>query len=402
MLLVAPPTRPAARAGAAMRALLALLLVAAPALAGDPQVKEGPWNKRDVPKGWVTCETEHFQVQSQIGEDVAVKLGAHLESMLDLYAEFLPTRRKLETSFVLKIFEAKKGMTDYAGMKPDTTVVAYYRQDTRELVGYDCGFILGKRTIPAALRLRPSTGDDLTDQDRMRINALLDAATDAYFFDLARVLSHEGWHQYFHFYTVSWVSMPSWLDEGLGDYFFMVHRDEKADGTVDYRLGDMNTHRLRSIRRGLEDGKAVTFEKLMDFEQADYYSNPGVFYAQGWSMVQFLMQSPDPARRELIPRLIKDFKDTKNFRKSTDKVFKKLDLAALDQEWIGWLLTQPLDDPLLTLAREFGDRLKPEGLEGETRLIDVYKWYLEPPTYPGGPPVAVPAAGGTGPTGEGG
>jgi len=390
----ASPARPGGPPLSPVRTAAALLLLSAAALAGDAKVKEGAWNKRDVPKGWVTCETEHYQVQSQIGEELAQKLGAHLEAMLTLYAEFIPTRRKMETSFVLKVFQDKKGFCDYAGLKPDTGVVAYYRQDTRELVGYDCGFIFGKRTIPAALQLKPSTGDGLTDQDRVRITELLEATTDAYFFDLVRVLSHEGWHQYFHFYTVSWVPMPSWLDEGLGDYFFMVHREEKPDGQVEYRLGDMNSHRLRSIRRGLEDGKAVTFEKLMDFVQADYYSNPGVFYAQGWSMVQFLMQSPDPARRELIPRLIKDFKDSKNFVKSTDKIFKKQDLAALDQEWIGWLLTLPLSDPLLTLAREFGDRLKPEGLQGEQRLIDVYKWYLEHPDFPGGSTITAPAAQG--------
>jgi len=124
-------------------------------------------------------------------------------------------------------------------------------------------------------------------------------------------------------------------------------------------MADSNKIMLATLQVPLRDMSNAHMAQGMDFVQADYYSNPGVFYAQGWSMVQFLMQSPDPARRELIPRLIKDFKDSKNFVKSTDKIFKKQDLAALDQEWIGWLLTLPLSDPLLTLAREFGDRLKP-------------------------------------------
>jgi hypothetical protein len=177
--------------------------------------------------------------------------------------------------------------------------------------------------------------------------------------------------------------MPSWLDEGLGDWFFMAVRDEQTGEEHGYRLGDMNWHRLRSVRRALEDGLTVTFDKLMDFKQADYYANPGVFYAQGWSMVHFLLKSDDERRRALIPKLLKDFKDTKNFVKSTDKVFKGLDLDELDKEWIGWLLQQPFDDPLLDAAREFGAKVLAEDLEGEARLIKAYGWYLDHPEFPG-------------------
>jgi hypothetical protein len=117
-------------------------------------------------------------------------------------------------------------------------------------------------------------------------------------------------------------------------------------------------------------------------------------------MVQFLLEHKDPDYRALIPKLIKDFKDTKNFVKSTDKVFKGEDYDKLDRDWIGWMLSQPADDPLLTLAREFGDRLKPEAIEGDSRLIDAYKWYLEHPDYPSGPAGTPPAI--PGPAAQGG
>ena len=385
-MLRGAPTQARPAALTLVGAALALLLLAGPARADGDRIQEGHWNKRDVPKGWSVAETEHFQVQSEIGEDLALRLGQHLERMLKLYEDFLPTRRKLET-FVLKVFKDKKGFCDYSGFKLDTGTVAYYNQSGKELVGYDCGFVFGERTIPPALKLKPSTGTELSGKDIERIVDLLDDTTDTYTFDLVRVLSHEGWHQYFHFFTVSWVSMPSWLDEGLGDYFFMATDDASA-GEHGLRIGDMNWHRLRRLRRALEDGETATFEALMDFEQQDYYSNPGVYYAQGWSMVQFLMQHPDPEYRELIPKLIKDFKDSKNFKKSTDKVFRKHDLASVEHEWIGWLLQQPIEDPLLTLAREYGARVKPEDLEGEARLVDVYKWYLKHPGYPGSPGAA--------------
>ncbi|MBM3985805.1 MAG: DUF1570 domain-containing protein [Planctomycetes bacterium] len=364
-------------------ALLASLLLAPLAAAADDEpVKSGPWNKRDIPAGWAVVETEHYQVQSQIGKETALRLGEHLEAMLEVYADFLPTRRKLET-FVLKVFSDKAGFCEYSGFKPDTGTVAYYNQADKELVGYDCGYVFGQRTTPPLLHLTDAATARLTANEVARLDELFDLATSAYTFDLARVLSHEGWHQYFHFYTVSWVDMPSWLDEGLGDWFFMAARDGQAGTEHGYRLGDMNWHRLRSVRRALEDGLTVTFERLMDFKQADYYANPGVFYAQGWSMVHFLLKSDDARRRELIPRLLKDFKDTKNFVKSTDKVFKGLDLAELDKEWIGWLLLQPVDDPLLDAARQFGAKVPVPDLKGEARLIKAYAWYLDHPEFPG-------------------
>lgn len=363
---------------------LALLLLAPlAAAAGDERVKPGPWNKRDIPDGWSVIETEHYQVQSQIGKDAAQRLGEHLEDMRKVYADFLPTRRRPET-FVLKVFSTKAGFCTYSDLKIDTGTVAYYNWAKKELVGYDCGFVFGVRTTPPLLHVADEAAARLSGTELARLEELFDRATSAYTMDLARVLSHEGWHQWFHFYNVSKVDMPSWLDEGLGDWFFMAARDEQTGAEHGYRLGDMNSHRLRSVRRALEDGLTVTFERMMDFKQDDYYANPGVFYAQGWSMVHFLLTSEDARRRELIPRLLKDFKDTKNFIKSTDKVFKGLDLDELDREWIGWLLLQPFEDPLLDAAREFGARIPAPDVKGEARLIKAYEWYLNHPEFAGG------------------
>src|SRR5262249_36230780 len=98
-------------------------------------------------------------------------------------------------------------------------------------------------------------------------------------------------------------------------------------------------------------------------------------------MVEFLLQNKDATYRDLIPKLIKDFKDSKNFPKSTDKIFHGYDMAALDKAWLGWVLTQPLNDPLLDLAREFGARVKPSDLAGDERRSGVYKWYVEHPDF---------------------
>jgi hypothetical protein len=374
----APCTPRTPFAPAALAALAALVVLASPALAGDPDVKPGKWNKRDVPAGWVVVDGEHYHVQCEAGREKAEALLGHLESMWEVYSQFLPFRRKPPT-FVLKIFADVDGYHDYGG-RPGSA--AYYDRGRRELVGYDTGVILGRRDIPARVRLWPGAGGELQGPDRERLDALFERITDEYTMDTAGILSHEGWHQYFHNYTVSWVAMPSWLDEGAGDYFFMARRDGQAGEEHGYQLGDVNHYRLRVVKRAMVEGSTVSFRTLQSFAQQDYYSNPSVYYAQGWSMVHFLMHHEDPEFRGLIPRLIKDFKDTKNFEKSTDKVFRKVDMDELDRQWIAWVLVQPTDDPLRRLALEFGDRLEPAELDMPEGWRPVYLWHVEHPDEP--------------------
>lgn len=360
-----PRARSWSLSGAGTRALLALVLVlAAPPLrAGD--VKPGAWN-RNVPTGWVVVETDHYQVQSQIGEEAGRLLGEHLEAMLEVYRDMLPFRKRMPT-FVLKVFRDREGFLEY--YPRGQGAAAYYDKRNKELVGYHTGKLLGELTAERPLAVGQRVLAGLDETRRSQLEALLDRAHDAYLYDLADVLSHEGWHQYFHYYTVSWVTMPSWLDEGLGDYFFMARRADQGQGVV---LGELNHYRLRVLRQAFLDGTTVTFGRMLDFEQQDYYSNPSVFYAQGWSMVHFLMQHEEQRYRELIPKLIKHFKGSKNFRKSTERIFKGLNLDELDSAWIGWALRLDPDDPLHDLAEEFGAVLPPEELVAPARWRDAY------------------------------
>ena len=355
---------------------LAVLLLGALA-AGDPKVVPGTWNKRDIPAGWTVIETEHYHVQCQAGKEKGERLAGHLEAMWKLYADFMPTRRKPET-FVLKIFRDREEFLLY---EPSAkTAGAYFDSSTKELVGFDSGLVLGKRDTPPIVAVTDDVAARFTEAERERMSELFEAISDAYTMDTAGALSHEGWHQYFHMYTVSVVPMPSWLDEGIGDYFYMARPGEQASGGPGHGLGSINAYRLRILHRALVDGTTVDFKTLLSFAQKDYYKNASVYYAQGWSMVQFLLHNEDAGYRELIPRLIKDFKGSKNFVKSTEKVFKGLDLERLDRDWIGWVTSLEVDDPLRDLALEFGDRLQAEDLHTtNVNLPTSYTWHLEHP-----------------------
>lgn len=340
--------------------LLAVLGIATPAVAlGDERVRPGEWSPKKIPAGWVVIDTEHYQVQSQCGEDDGRRLGDHIEACLAMYEEMLPFRKTMPR-FVVKLFANR---AEYLGYGAPEGSAAYYDKSAKEIVGYDTGVISGVRDIPDVALV----GFDATTLDadeRVRLETLLTEVTDAYTMDAAGILAHEGWHQYFHYYTVSWVQMPSWIDEGVGDYFYTATRGD--DGA--FVLGALNQARLRAIRYAFDDGTSVTFSELLGFAQKDYYSNPGVFYAQGWSMVHFLMHHEDPGMRELIPKYIKYFKDKKSIEKTNDKIFDEMDLDEIDRAWIGWVLRLPIDDPLATLATELGTRVRPQHLEGHDEL----------------------------------
>jgi hypothetical protein len=128
--------------------------------------------------------------------------------------------------------------------------------------------------------------------------------------DTLAVLYHEAFHQYI-FYSVGEVAPHSWFNEGHGDYYAGAkYRAPKFKiGPFDWRVGIVKA----AIRAGpcsyeekkLPDGtRQRTWERsgggysplvaLVDMSQPEYYSYPGVSYAQGWSLVYFL--------REIVPK----------------------------------------------------------------------------------------------------
>lgn len=355
---------------------------------GDPQVRPGPWNASKVPDGWILTESDHYQVQSQVGPDKAARLADHLEGMLALYGELLPTRRKMPV-FVLKIFRNREAYRAYGG-----DGIAHYDRVHKELVCYDTGLLLGVSDFPVELRMARGAPLDLDEGERARIQELFGEISVAYTTDVAAVLSHEGWHQYFHEYTVSWVAMPSWIDEGVGDWFATAQRDPETGA---YRLGGLNHRRLRDIRSAMVAGEAVAFDELLGFEQADYYEKPDVYYAQGWSMVAFLMQSAQPRYRTVVPDLIQHFKRSKDFRRSTQRAFDKLavSMSELDAQWAAWVVATEPHDPLRELAREFGDRLDANQLVGPAEWKDAYRVLVaeEAAARPAGRPESPPLHG---------
>jgi len=374
--------RPCMSASALCVLLIAAVLAPGAHAGDDDDVRAGEWGKRKVPAGWVVVDTPHYQVQSQVGKDKAKLLGDHLEGMRLLYRELVKSRSKMPT-FVVKVFESREQFLGYRSDDLiDDALSAWYDPVYKELVTFDTGVMLGKREIPTGISVDPDRLHKLAHADLQRIYKLLDDATVAYTDDTAHVLSHEAWHQYFHAYTVSWVPMPTWLDEGVAEYFYMATAPE-GNGRRSYKAGALNQARLRDVLRAYEDRRTKRLALLMQYEQTDYYREAAVLYAQGWSLVHFLMTHRSAKYRAVIPNLIRDFKDSKNFHESTAKAFDDFDLDELDREWLGWLLSQVPEDPLKDLAREYGRQIKPAELRtGDESVREMYEWHLRNPNAP--------------------
>ncbi len=355
-----------------LRLLIALSFVAStlqPAEAGD-RVRTGYWKAGRAPDGWVLYETEHYQVQCAAGETLAMAVGAHAEAMLSVYRDMLPSRKKMP-SFVIKIFADREGFLAYRPEASD--FVAWYDKDEKELLAYDTGVMLGDRYGPGHIRLVNDYPRELSAWETERLDELFAEINDRYIEDLAGLVAHEAWHQYFHYYTVSWVAMPAWLDEGLGDYFLTA----RSDGAGGVDVGAVFPDGARISRQIIEDGIALPLGELFDLDQAGYYAEGWARYAQGWSVVHFLMHHDEAPMAELIPAYLKDFKKSKNFRKTNKSIFAGIDLEALDEQWRRWALSLPQDDPMGRLAERFAEMIGPGDLEAPQPWRDVYAWYRE-------------------------
>jgi hypothetical protein len=126
------------------------------------------------------------------------------------------------------------------------------------------------------------------------------------------VLYHEAFHQYIY-YSVGNVAPHSWFNEGHGDYYagaryvngkFKLAPFDWRVGTVKTAIRegprpfvvqkDEKTGKERRIYGAGIDRGYTPLRDLVAFSQGEYYSYPGVSYAQGWSLVYFL--------REAVPK----------------------------------------------------------------------------------------------------
>ncbi|MEZ6009563.1 MAG: hypothetical protein R3F05_17625 [Planctomycetota bacterium] len=123
--------------------------------------------------------------------------------------------------------------------------------------------------------------------------------------DTLAVLYHEAFHQYIY-YSVGNVAPHSWFNEGHGDYYagakykggkFKIEPFDWRVGTIKGAIvtGQRKVVKEENGRRQYDgNGGYTPLPDFVRFTQGEYYSYPGICYAQGWSLIYFL--------REIVPK----------------------------------------------------------------------------------------------------
>ena len=144
------------------------------------------------------------------------------------------------------------------------------------------------------------------------------------------VLNHEAFHQYI-FYACGELSPHSWYNEGYGDYY----AGAKFSGS---KIQKLEAFRMRvpTIKRAIKLGTYVPIKKIIKYEQRDYYSNPQVCYAEGWSIIYFLnrgLSSKKHKWHKILPTYLKVLQETKDKSKAVDAAFEDVDLDRFEKHW---------------------------------------------------------------------
>lgn len=287
---------------------------------GANGLRRGDWRPQDVPKGYAVADIGKYHLQSDCDPVVVQRVGKQLNAMFRIYSRLFPASKTPKGEMVVKLFKNRQGFLDY-GAPPGAG--GYFSPTDKEMVGFNTGKVGGTSTQAGVT----GGAEESSFARRWR---------DRFMMDTIGVFNHEGWHQYFHWSCGSQIPFPAWADEGIGEYFYPSY----AEGG-EMVLGAPNDYRLATIQSAVRRGKHVPLEELVRYEQAEYYRNPGLCYAEGWSFVHFLFEHPHYAKDRFVTRFVKIFRDEHSIAKTNKQVFGRLKWSDVEEDWKKWVLAIP-------------------------------------------------------------
>ncbi len=223
----------------------------------DSTKKPKAWRdarKKKLIPGWNAIDTENYLIvyNKEVKRPLLKKIAKQIEAIRrDVYAKMFPPTRDITAISVVRVCKDRAEYHRYGG--PGGSA-GYWSRGDQELVFY---------------------------QDKANKK------------DSLRVLYHEAFHQYIH-YAVGNVAPHSWFNEGHGDYF-------AGHNYVSGKFkSDVFRWRTGIISEALRKREHVRLKEFLKYTQGEYYANPGLCYAQGWSFIYFL--------REIERRKIKKYK----------------------------------------------------------------------------------------------
>ncbi|MBI5365930.1 MAG: DUF1570 domain-containing protein, partial [Planctomycetes bacterium] len=256
--------------------------------------------------GWSSLQTAHYEIEYNCDRPFAELMGRHLEGILKEYQRRFPLDldaaareagdRKGYTRFTVKAFKTYDEFAAYAAANDVSGAAAYFSPAQNELVCF-------KTT---------DWGKKLT----------------------LNIMYHEASHQYIHLYMGGRVDIPTWLDEGVAEYFF--GGEFQPDGS--FVIG-VNRERVSTIKDAIRHRTHVPLAKFFQYTQSQYYADGALCYAEGWAIVYFLWRTPDPQYAGLINKFYDALKLSRDADRAFKHVFGGVDLDKLQADWEAWMLT---------------------------------------------------------------
>lgn len=282
--------------------------------------------RKKLVRGWKAEDTEHFIViYDTPDQPLMKKIFRDIELLRLEYMKLFPPVGELNAVSTVRVCKSRDEYLSYYG---NPSSAGFWNSDTEELVLYDA-------------------------EKMDRAHRISDA-------DTFIVLYHEAFHQYIH-YSTGELPPHSWFNEGHGDFFSgATVRDGKM------RSIGVNPWRVRTIKLAVEMRKFAPWKEIIRWEQAQYYQNGGVNYAEGWSMIYFLRMSKAVEKSSSWSKILPTYfdvlkksyaeglsaleaagkKDDKIARakagleartKAVDAAFADVDLDAIENAWISFV-----------------------------------------------------------------
>ncbi|MEM1450275.1 MAG: DUF1570 domain-containing protein [Planctomycetota bacterium] len=275
--------------------------------------------RKELVEPWKAEDTENFiVVYNTKDKPLLRKVMRDLELCREQYMELFPPAENFDAVSTVRICKDRDEYIAYGGSRRSA---GYWNSVAEELVLYN-----------AEKKERGKRADD----------------TDTFI-----VLYHEAFHQYIH-YSTGELPPHSWFNEGYGDFFSgATIRNGKF-----VRIG-VNPWRAGMIKHLVANRSHEPWEKIIEFEQSEYYENASANYAQGWSMIYFLNRSPVVKKHEqwsqILPRYFETLKTAyaeeldeagnprllihravpgkKARERALKAAFEDVDLTDLEDEW---------------------------------------------------------------------
>jgi hypothetical protein len=260
-----------------------------------------------------------YLLEYSTSKEYAKKCGDELENILMLYKQVIPSAKGIPQCRV-KIFDREEDFMYYGFGSPG--VAAYWSPGQEEVVCYKF------------------EGDKVTLDSKEEFTVAEERPAEETTF---KILYHEAFHQYM-FYMMGRgrrIYVPSWLNEGMGDYFF---GGEWTKGRGKFDIG-INDWRVKTIVEAVKKNEHVPLEKIFRYEQMDYYKNAQLCYAEGWAINYFFQKSPVGKKNgyfQIPAKMLEALKTGGDWEKATDKAFAGYDIKKMEEEWKAFVVTLPI------------------------------------------------------------